>query len=569
MRMNVAQYHTVSPICHRYDEKAILARTNIIQVARELGMKVGRSVIPCVRRHRHKNPDGFPTMSINPANNSFRCWVCNDVKGNVVDLVRIVKNVTNEQALEFLAIRAGVVPSNGNGGNGNGNSNGGFHDSAEELDKETIYKQFFDGHETSSAVELMAFASLKGGTGKSLIVNNLAATYSLLMRFIADHEQKDIQHIDLIDLDFGKPDQRILTGVEPNFYLEDLLYKREKNLRWEDLRVNTRIANLGLVSSAPIRRSWNMFYLHKNEIVYLIHESSAKLKLADFGGGLSKDILDFLGNIKSKICVINGEETSKEAIFYLLLSILYDQLKKDFGKTREIEPLLEKFRDCVRTGFTAGDLTEELGKLDKKKQSPENLEQFYYEAIVPLKRMLCVPLTIPDFHTWEDLEREIDNVQEQVQNFMFQQENSIGEAISHQKKVQIYKQFNLVKEDVKEFQSYRGQFERILKRSLFGLIINKTDAARAWEIQGEVISRVSKYLNQTMVYLGNLREDKVLQNISNYKMPFVIFNPEEDVLQELFTIADNLIGLKDGSIRTVIASQKEYIRELKRQWLKN
>lgn len=303
--------------------------------------------------------------------------------------------------------------------------------------------------------------------------------------------------------------------------------------------------------------------MHKNEIIYLIHESKAKLKLADFGGGLSKDVLDFLNNIRSKICVINGEETSKEAIFYLLLSILYDQLKKVFGKVREIEPLLEKFRDCVRTGFRADDFAGELEKLDIKKSNPDNLEQFYYESVVPLKRMLCVPLTIPDFRSVDDLEKEVSKVDQQVQDFMFRHENSVGEVIPHQRKVQVYKHFNNLREEMKRFQSYRTQFEKVLKGSLFGLIVNKTEPGLAWEIQEEVIERVNKYLNQSMIYLGNLREKKILQNISNYKMPFVVHSPEEEVLEELYSIADNLIGLKEGSAGNIINSQKEYIRELK------
>lgn len=559
--MNVAAYHPEPRVKHRFDENSILSRNNIVDVARELGFKLNKSIIPCIKRHRHKNPDGFPTMSFNPVKNSFRCWVCNDVGGDAIDFVQQVKNVDREKAIEYLAIRSGIQLDNGNNGGWNG-----FKDDASELDKETIFQQFLDGREYANGVELMAFASLKGGTGKSLIVNNLATIYSLLTRFVAEHEHREIQRVELIDLDFGKPDQRILCGIEPQHYLEDLLYHREKNLQWDEIRSSTPVSNLGLISSAPIRRSFNMFYLHKNEIVYLIHESTAKVKLADFGGGLSKDVLDFLTNIRSKICVINGEETSKEAIFYLLLSILYDQLKKVFCKIREIEPLLEKFRECVRTGFKADDLAGELEQLDKKKNSPENLEQFYYESIVPLKRLLCVPLTIPDLLSVDDLEKEVKAVGQQVQDFMFKQENELGESIAHQKKVQIYKHYNTIKEEIKEFQSYRTQFEKVLKGSLYGLIVNKADAKLSWEIQEQVADRVSKYLNQHMVYLGNLRESKVLQNISNYRMPFVINSPEDEVLEDLYAIADNLIGVKEGSISKIVLSQREYIRELKKKW---
>ena len=208
LSMNVAVYNPETAVVRKFDEKAILGRTNIIQVARELGLKVNKSTIPCIKRHRHRNPDGYPTMSINPASNTFRCWVCEDVKGDVIDLVVQLKNVDREQALEYLSIRAGLAPSDSGGFNGNGN---GFHEPQAELDKETVYQQFFDGRETATGIDLMAFASLKGGTGKSLIVNNLATIYSLLMHFVAQHDRNQLQNVELIDLDFGKPDQRILS----------------------------------------------------------------------------------------------------------------------------------------------------------------------------------------------------------------------------------------------------------------------------------------------------------------------------------------------------------------------
>ena len=55
LSMNVAVYNPETAVVRKFDEKAILGRTNIIQVARELGLKVNKSTIPCIKRHRHRN----------------------------------------------------------------------------------------------------------------------------------------------------------------------------------------------------------------------------------------------------------------------------------------------------------------------------------------------------------------------------------------------------------------------------------------------------------------------------------------------------------------------------------
>jgi len=130
-----------------YDLNELKSKNNIIQVARDLGLRLHKSAIPCIRWHKH---------SFNPVKNTFRCWVCGDVGGDVIDLVMQVKNVSRERAIEYLAARAGIEPFTEYQNKSLSNY--------EDIDKEEIYRQFFENIGKEAGIELFAFASLKGGT---------------------------------------------------------------------------------------------------------------------------------------------------------------------------------------------------------------------------------------------------------------------------------------------------------------------------------------------------------------------------------------------------------------------
>ena len=341
-----------------YDVDEILSKNNIIHVARELGLNVNRSTVECLRIDRHRSKNNFPTMTFNPLKNTYKCWVCNDVNGDVIDLVMEVKKIDKKKAIEFLAVRSEIEPVN--------------DDSIKYKrnylpDKETIYSGINHGINGNKGIDLLAFISLKGGTGKSLIVNNLAFSFALLSKFISDYQKKDIQKVELIDLDFGKPDQRLIIGIEPKYYIEDIIYSKNENIKWDNIKVKTHLDGIDLISSSPIRKVQNLFFFHKNEIIYLINDSKAKIKLADFGAGTSKDVLDFLNSIHSKIFVVTSEESSKQAIFNLMMTMIYNQLKNLFQKDAEIMTHIEKLRDCFRTGYRIDDLRFELERLDEKR----------------------------------------------------------------------------------------------------------------------------------------------------------------------------------------------------------
>ncbi|MFC1562456.1 CHC2 zinc finger domain-containing protein [candidate division KSB1 bacterium] len=553
--MNISEFIPAGDDEILFDVDEVLSKNNIIHVARELGLNTNRSTLECLRIDKHKVKSNFPTMTLNHLKNTYKCWVCKDVEGDVIDLVMEVKKICRKKAIEFLAVRGGIESVKDNTPKYRRNF---------LPDKEDIYSEVVRGINNNKGIDLLAFISLKGGTGKSLIVNNLAFSFALLSKFISDFQKKDMQMIELIDLDFGKPDQRLIIGIEPKYYIEDIMYDKDKQLEWNMIKEKTYLDGINFVSSSPVRRSQNLFFFHKNEIIYLINNSEAKIKLADFGGGVSKDILDFLHNIHSKIFVITPEDTSKQAIFNLMLTMVYDKLKNVFQKDKNVMVYIEKLRDCIRTGYRVDDLRFELERLDENRIGNGSVKKFYENEILPLRAELGLPPNIFGDVTLNEIKIELAELEEKLNSLMFSDNN--GSSIDYNKKLYIYKKISKLVENSIGLDSYVNRLHSILRSGKFGLIVNRTNAKHAWEIKTEVSEKIKRFLDVDIIYLGNLRESKSLTNISNYKMPYIIYNPEDDVLQDLYHIGDNILGLKRGSLSNVVCKQKEYIREIKSNW---
>jgi DNA primase len=91
-----------------YDLSEIKSKNNILDVARELGLDVRGASARCFRPERHKHNDRSPSLSFDLKRNTFKCFVCRDVGGSVIDLVMQVKGVNFREAVEYLAERAGM-----------------------------------------------------------------------------------------------------------------------------------------------------------------------------------------------------------------------------------------------------------------------------------------------------------------------------------------------------------------------------------------------------------------------------------------------------------------------------
>ncbi len=544
-----------------YDVEQIIRSNNIVEVAKELGLKVNKTVIPCIHQNKHSAKRSIPTMSFNPVNNMFKCWVCSDVGGNVIDLVMQVKGVDETNALQYLTIRGESTPNL---------DRSTFYSSKKlvKLDddaKESLYKGFLHQVEENKGIDLIAFASIKGGTGKTMVVNNLSVLISLIARYIGKHKNIEPQSVEVVDLDLGKPDQRILFNSEPEYFIEDIFYNRDNKLNWNDIRTKTAIDNLSFVSACPVRKANSMYYLNKSEILYMLHNSDALIKLADFGGGAHKDALDFLGSMRNKIFVINPDRASLEAVFNLILSLYYYPLKKRFTSSKDAQNLLDNFRNYSRTGMGIEDLKFELVEMEKSNGHLEQFKSFYEEHVKPFRRNISLENMNGQFADIDTFKDEIPKLQSKMNNIMFSK-NGVSAKYNYSEKSNLYKQFNFIKNSLNNFTAFHEHVDEIIDQNQLGLIMNKCEEELALDIKEDLIEKANNAFSTKLTYLGNIPEEKDLRNISNYEVPFILSNINHSVGKYFFNIADKLIGLKSNSTESIVSEQKDYINSLKSTW---
>lgn len=75
---------------------------SITLVAEALGLSVERRRFHCIYPMRHAHGDRTPSVSISEEKGLFRCWVCPDVRGDVFNLVELVRDCTFPEAVTWL-----------------------------------------------------------------------------------------------------------------------------------------------------------------------------------------------------------------------------------------------------------------------------------------------------------------------------------------------------------------------------------------------------------------------------------------------------------------------------------
>ena len=82
--------------------KQFKASLSITSVAEALGLHVERGRFRCFCPQRHANGDRTPSVTISEDRGLFRCWVCDDIRGDVFDLVQQFRSCTFVEALDWL-----------------------------------------------------------------------------------------------------------------------------------------------------------------------------------------------------------------------------------------------------------------------------------------------------------------------------------------------------------------------------------------------------------------------------------------------------------------------------------
>jgi DNA primase len=83
---------------------------SVLDVARDLGLRVEHHRFRCPNPERHSHGDRTPSVTLWPERGFFKCWVCPDMKGDVIDLVRHVKGLGFSEAVAYLQNRGGFSP---------------------------------------------------------------------------------------------------------------------------------------------------------------------------------------------------------------------------------------------------------------------------------------------------------------------------------------------------------------------------------------------------------------------------------------------------------------------------
>lgn len=86
----------------RIDIDALKASLSITQVAERLGHRVVHGKFRCPYSMRHAHGDRTPSVSVSESKGLFNCWVCPDVRGDVIRLVEISRNLDFRGAVDWL-----------------------------------------------------------------------------------------------------------------------------------------------------------------------------------------------------------------------------------------------------------------------------------------------------------------------------------------------------------------------------------------------------------------------------------------------------------------------------------
>jgi DNA primase len=89
------------------DLEALKAANPIEEVARELGWNVVNHRMRCPLPDRHTHGDRTPSVTFWPDKNSFKCWVCPEVRGDVISLVMLAHKGSFPDAVHWLRQRVG------------------------------------------------------------------------------------------------------------------------------------------------------------------------------------------------------------------------------------------------------------------------------------------------------------------------------------------------------------------------------------------------------------------------------------------------------------------------------
>jgi flagellar biosynthesis protein FlhG len=174
----------------------------------------------------------------------------------------------------------------------------------------------------------ISVGSGKGGTGKSMVIANLA----LLLA-------KEGRRVCVVDLDIGGPDIHILYGLfEPKRTLTDFLTRKVENIN-EVIHTFNFFGVQLIPGTGDTLQTANMTYQEKQRLLRSLGTIDTDVLLIDVGAGTSYHALDFFMYSDIQICVTSPEPTAIMDFYtFLQLATIRKALggflaQGDIGKT--------------------------------------------------------------------------------------------------------------------------------------------------------------------------------------------------------------------------------------------
>ncbi len=163
----------------------------------------------------------------------------------------------------------------------------------------------------TSAPQIWAIASGKGGVGKSFISANLGLA-------LAGHNRRTV----LVDLDLGGANIHTCLGVtNPKTTLSDLLDSNNSDIN--ALVEYHENANIGLISgAADDLQMANLKHFQKLKIMRNLAHIDADFVILDLGAGTSFNTLDFFLHADQALLVVTPDPTSIENSYRFIKCLL-------------------------------------------------------------------------------------------------------------------------------------------------------------------------------------------------------------------------------------------------------
>ncbi len=194
----------------------------------------------------------------------------------------------------------------------------------------------------------ISVGSGKGGTGKSMVIANLA----LLLA-------KSGKRVCLVDLDIGGADAHILFGLfNPKYTLTDFLTRKVASIS-DVIHTFDAFNGLQLITgTGDTMQTANMTYQEKQRLLRNLYSIDTEIILIDVGAGTNYHVLDFFMFSNIQICVTTPEPTAI-LDFYRFLKLAtirkalnsflsHDQVSKELKK-QNFQTLDEIFQLAEKT----------------------------------------------------------------------------------------------------------------------------------------------------------------------------------------------------------------------------